>query len=41
MYWPRLLEKTIAETEKTFQVSIITGPRRSSLVFGTPQKKQL
>jgi len=29
MYWPRLLEKTIAETEKTFPVTVITGPRQS------------
>ncbi len=29
MYWPRLLEQTIQETEKTFPVTVITGPRQS------------
>ena len=29
MYWPRILEKTIAETEKSFPVTVITGPRQS------------
>lgn len=29
MYWPRLIEKTISETEKTFPITVITGPRQS------------
>lgn len=29
MYWPRMLQKTIAETEKSFPVTVITGPRQS------------
>lgn len=29
MYWPRLIEKTIEKTEKTFPVTVITGPRQS------------
>ncbi len=29
MYWKRLLEKTIADTEKSFPAIVITGPRQS------------
>lgn len=29
MYWSRLLETTIADTEKSFPVTVITGPRQS------------
>ena len=29
MYWPRMLQKTIAETEGSFPVTVITGPRQS------------
>jgi len=29
MYWPRILQNTIAETERSFPVTVITGPRQS------------
>jgi len=29
MYWPRLLEQTLANTLKTFPAIVITGPRQS------------